>query len=612
MSINQLYPFERNRYYPGKMLTSADLEAEQNYHMNKDRFLNGLLYGKGVICGLDVTWLDDLSIIIESGAAIDGTGREVIVDKSVVKKLSAIDGYDDLKGDQAFLKLRYHEKAVHSVYSVNHKDGDKEYEYNRIAEDYEFFLSEDTDSQEGFMDDEFLLKEVLFKSTNYIGTLMIPRAAAKGRNVKLVLLVNKLSDEDVSLSLRGVLEMPVFLTPGGEHDMEIGVEDLELKKDESFMKEYWVSVMDVPDEKTELILRSGSLSAFENEQAINVAAHFSLRLRISEDTPLALVSQEIGHMSLEARNMAYGDDAVPLALIRLVRQAGTYIIESIEKAGIKNYIMAPAEELTRNKYLSYFMKDVELLRTSGEERTVMAQESRRAEFSNIAAGTLEVPLGRNAREGDIRYSGEIAHGLGPGHVYVDVGYHSLSDDPRLGTNQKSTIYGNPELFSSWNDMLANVETAVKVLDEKGTFIVAARLLRPVDYLVLSFNWVAIRFPSGNEMELTEDYYDKSISVNTPTVILGPKESHFFGVRFNNMKKCSITYELTHPNSGEISSDGIYTAPSKDGVYEIRIYCTDMPVICTYAYAIVKKKMVEDAVDEDSVKALKTTLPGGAE
>ena len=98
------------------------------------------------------------------------------------------------------------------------------------------------------------------------------------------------------------------------------------------------------------------------------------------------------------------------------------------------------------------------------------------------------------------------------------------------------------------------------------------------------------------MELTDDYYDKSISVATPTVIMGTKESHFFSVRFNNMKATGITYELTSPGSGEISSDGVYTAPSREGVYEIRIFCTEMPVICTYAYAIVRKKMIGESED----------------
>lgn len=605
MSSSQLYPFEKNRYYPGKMLTSIDLEAEQSYHINKDRFLNSLLYGNGIICGLDVTWLDDLSIIIESGAAIDSMGREVIVDKSVVKKLSSLGGFDQLKTESALLKLKYHEKPVHSVYSVNHKDGESEYEYNRIAEDYELILEDEGEDNAGWTDDEFLLKETLFKSTNYVGVLSMPRAASKGKNLRIMMEFTKLSSESVSLSCRAILEMPVFETPDGEHDMEIGIDDLELSEGETIRREYWVSVMDTPEDKTDLILRSGSLNAFENEQAIGVASHFAMRIRLSEDVPLALVSQEIGHMSLEARNMTETDRGVSLARIHLVRQAGSYIIDSIEKAGVRDFVLAPAQELTRAKYLSYFVKDVKLRQSVAEAETKISAEPRKSDFPHVAAGTLEIPLGRNAREGDIRYSGEIAHGLGPGYVYVEVGYHSLSGDPRLGTNQQSTIYGNPELFSSWSDVLADVETAVKVLEEKGTFVVAARLLKPVDYLVLSFRWVAVRFPSGEEIELTEDYYDKSISVNTPTVILGPKESHFFSVRFNNMKKCSVTYELPNPGSGEISSDGIYTAPAKDGVYEIRIYCTDMPVICTYAYAIVKKKMLQEASegpDEGTVTA----------
>ena len=45
MNNNQIYPFERNRYYPGKMLTSADFQAEQNYFNNKRRFLNNMMYG---------------------------------------------------------------------------------------------------------------------------------------------------------------------------------------------------------------------------------------------------------------------------------------------------------------------------------------------------------------------------------------------------------------------------------------------------------------------------------------------------------------------------------------------------------------------------------------
>ncbi len=82
---NQLLPFERNRYYVGKLLTSADFAAEQTYFNNKRRFLSSLMFGAGIVCGLGVYNLDDQSIMVESGVAVDGYGREIVLEGSVVK-----------------------------------------------------------------------------------------------------------------------------------------------------------------------------------------------------------------------------------------------------------------------------------------------------------------------------------------------------------------------------------------------------------------------------------------------------------------------------------------------------------------------------------------------
>jgi hypothetical protein len=597
MNNNKLYPFERNRYYPGKMLTSADFQAEQNYHINKARFINGLMYGSGVVCGLGVFSLDDQSVLIESGAAIDGHGREIIVDSSKVQKLSAIEGFDTLTGDVARLFVRYKEQEIHNVFSVNRREDEKEYEYNRISEGYELFLMDrENEPVDYALETEFLAKEILFKSENYIGEVMIPSTVSKGKNVKIVMEIRKLSSEGVNLNCRGLLEMPVFITAEGEHEIEIGIENLNLLQGESLRKEYWVHVQDTPAVVSELILRSGTAYAFENDAAIATSSNFSLRVMLSKISPLELVSNETGKINLEMRGIGLRDDSVPLADLKIVRTSNNYLIDTITEDTVKNYILTNAQILNRARFLSYFEKEVDIseTKTVTTEPVVAKSGGGRTEFTNIATGTLEVPLGKNARTGDIRYSGEIPHGLGPGNVYVDIGYSYVSDDPDLAVNQKCTFYGNPDLFSKKNEPMTDVETAVKVLNEKGSFVVAVKLLKDVDYLTLTFRWVAIRFPSGDEMELTEDYYDKSISVATPTVIMGTKESHFFSVRFNNMKATGITYELTAPGSGEISSDGVYTAPAREGVYEIRIYCTEMPVICTYAYAIVRKKMIGDS------------------
>jgi hypothetical protein len=73
-----------------------------------------------------------------------------------------------------------------------------------------------------------------------------------------------------------------------------------------------------------------------------------------------------------------------------------------------------------------------------------------------------------------------------------------------------------------------------------------------------------------------------------TVQLGKKEKYFFEVDFENMQPCALSYELTEKGSGEIGEDGVYRAPAKEGVYEIKIYCTDKPRIATYVYAIINK------------------------
>ena len=94
------------------MLTSSDFEAEQTYMNNKRRFINQMIGGSGIACGLNVVSLDDLSIMIESGMAVDLTGREIVLESSVVKKLSAITGFEKLKTDKASLCIRYNEKEI--------------------------------------------------------------------------------------------------------------------------------------------------------------------------------------------------------------------------------------------------------------------------------------------------------------------------------------------------------------------------------------------------------------------------------------------------------------------------------------------------------------------
>lgn len=606
MASNQVYPFERNRYYPGKMLTTADFKAEQSYHINKLRFMNSLIYGTGIVCGCGVVSLDDLSILIESGVAIDGSGREIIIDSSLVKKLSAIEGFDELQSDTACLCVRYEEKDIHSVYAVSHKESDQEYEYNRISEGYEIFLVDKDEYDEGFeLESEFLQKERLFKGPDFEGYLVMPTIVCKGRNVMAKLEITKLTDADKKLSYKGVLDIPSFTSPEGTQQIEINVDDIELPKNGVYTKQLWMLVQNNAGIEANVILRSGSANAFEDDAAINAENSFAMKVRLSDESPVSLIRRETGKLSLEMRQSVTAS-AIKLAEIDLMRTDSAYVIENIKEVKKNPYIELPSQDAITDECLEFYVKDADIFNkketTVNDTRPETPVSYAGGELKNVATGILEIPLGRDARSGDIRYSGEITHGLGTGNVYVSIGYEYISPDQALGASAKSTVYGNPELFSRQSQHLVDAETAVRVLNDKGSFVVAARLLKDVEYLVLTYRWVAIKFPTGEELEAA-DYYGKSITAKTPTVVMRPKENYYFGVTFNNMDACSISYELTAPGSGEVTTDGVYTAPAKEGVYEIRIYCSDMPMVCTYAYAIVKKAATSD--DAGSIEEQET-------
>lgn len=602
MKNNELFPFNRNRYYKGKMLTSSDFEAEQLYVNNKRRFLNQMVSGSGIVCGLNVISLDDLSIMVESGVAIDGTGREIVVENSVVKKLSTIHGFEQLRTNQASLCIRYAEEENQPVYSVNHQEGQKEYEHNRIQESYELFLQDTEDMEIPYeMETEFFAGGVLFENRDYRIRFRIPVNICAGHYVKLEVEVEKLSAEEANLYFESVFQTPALGTTEGEEELRILLENVMLDQGKKLVKEYWLLAQAEELKDTSIMQKSGSTKVMVNGADLSVGGSLNWKINIVDDKPVELATREAGKVSLEFRGMSGGTDVIRLADLQLVRTESAYLIETVEEKAVKNYVFTMRDAYLRQEYEGYFNKKLPFYQSEVSETGLVRKNEAQRDYQEIGrirmeTGIVEIPLGENARRGDICYSGEILHGLGKGNVYVEVGYECLEEDKVLGKNAKTTIYGDPSLFHSGKSEVS-AETAVKVLNDKGSFVVALRLLKDVKQLVLTYRWVAIRYADDELQDTFEEIGNRSIAAVTPTVVIGTKESYFFQVKFNNMKPCSVSYELTEPGSGEITSEGIYTAPAKEGVFEIRIYCTDKPMICTYAYAIVKKKVVEAEQDE---------------
>ena len=533
--------------------------------------------------------LDDLSLLVKSGVAIDGSGREIVVESSVVKKLSAIEDFDKLTSDEALLCIRYKEDPVHAVYSLNQSAGDQSYEYNRVHESYELFLK-DTSEEFDFleMEDEFYRISKVFENEDIDVEISLPAENCAGILSRVRFTFTGKAEKPVPVSFQGILQMPVFTTSEGNHEMEINIPEMKIAKDQVIHKDFWIKAENNSVDSTELILKEAAIIIYGERKKVSVKG--TIDVAILKENPEKLAARNAGKLSLEMRNVQAGGNDVVIAKIKLVKTDLAYIIDQVIEADVKKYITIPQNEVITRDYISNFSKDEPTTSETylNEKGNVVKYETRDARAPQIASGIVEIPLGDENGRGTTHFSGEILHGLGKGNVYVDVGFEVYDNNSIVPGDNRSTIYGAANIFRDKENALPNVDVAVKVLNDKGSFIVGVNLLDNVDQLILAFRWTAIKFPTEDDFGLEHEIDNISIAATTPTVVLGYKDNYFFDVEFNGIEKSGITYELTEPNSGEISSEGVYTAPNKEGVYEIRISLTDIPVVCTYAYAIVKK------------------------
>ncbi len=93
----------------------------------------------------------------------------------MVKKLSAVEGFEGLEGDRALLCLRYSEEPVHPVYSISRQEQGEEYELNRIREGYELFLTDaGQEEKTAPAGSDFICRERLYADSDFAVNLQFP------------------------------------------------------------------------------------------------------------------------------------------------------------------------------------------------------------------------------------------------------------------------------------------------------------------------------------------------------------------------------------------------------------------------------------------------------
>lgn len=142
-TLCSLQTFERNRYFYGKPMTVSDFEAEQRYLIGKQRYVNRLVHGAGVLCGLQVTLpagfsADRPTVELAEGAALDCCGNLIVVGRGSTVEIK--EGFDP--GELNYLFIRYAECSKQPVVlAANGSSCEEVCCYNRIQETFEIVAS---------------------------------------------------------------------------------------------------------------------------------------------------------------------------------------------------------------------------------------------------------------------------------------------------------------------------------------------------------------------------------------------------------------------------------------------------------------------------------------
>ena len=188
MLNRKYFPFQRNNYYFGKLLTAKDFEDEQRYFNDKRRLANRLTGANGIVAGLGVIRADDHSIVLQAGCATDASGREIVVPETKVVKLSTIEGYSQLASSTALLGIRYDEQPAEEVYAVMSDEGAPR--YNRVREQYVLtLLDEDLAAAVPSPMDDFVETTVLYADADVEIVQRTPKVAARGSAVRVTATV---------------------------------------------------------------------------------------------------------------------------------------------------------------------------------------------------------------------------------------------------------------------------------------------------------------------------------------------------------------------------------------------------------------------------------------
>lgn len=565
MNYNEIFPFIRPNYYKGKQMTVRDFREEHSYLDNKLRALRGGACGAGVVNGFDVVAVDDENYSVECGYAFDQYGRDIYIDVPVLRNITATDGYGALDTSQeVYLCAEYSETPMDKTSPLY--DSSRT-EYDRAKEGCRLFLTNERPRNNAcVLSAAAETVTELFRAEGLTVYMTVPKYVSAGDSLVVTVTVDKHGlDRSVSAEIAvhcdsfsdgaGVIyynatdtcdhsEQKIYLPPhnrsAGFSNVTASAEDIKLVVD---------------DEEVPCAGASAAVEVIDEPVSDRLRREY-FHLDVMNDDSLLYLAQ-----------IYLDNGGKRIGMIR------TLPFDQYVFSAPLDFIMGRIPAQPQVQPQAYGMREA-------------AVSEREPAAENVSSGVETIDITNDYR-GKVYYSSEIVHGLGEGSVSYNVGFECV--DSFSGDDENTVVFGDPTLFegSPYGMDFPKIQYSIISYNSKGTFRIAVRLLDRINAGSIRLHWIAVRAQEQSAKDMME-VEKVSIAIRPNLVNIEPRETVGLECIIEGTDNMNCIWNVEDKNGGTISRNGIYKAPSAEGVYTVTATSVKYPTKKAVNYIIVSK------------------------
>lgn len=570
MKHNHFLSYERNHYFYGKLLTEHDFENEQKYGNDKRRLINRYLHGAGIVSGLQVVEVDEKTISVETGFALDFAGREIVVDVPVMKKLSLIDGYEAIAEQESqaacYLCIEYDEQPAGQLTStVNNQQ-----EFARYKEGYHLYLTTAGPQDTSYQTREFYERQVeLYQDHDLRIVESIPRIVRTDGSCRVRLeIFSEREQQELSLHMAEKLE---HLSFHGNELLQIDLEHILLGKGEKKEFTYELQVKHVSDCEARIMLAAPLQLVLHNVEQ-QAPTEVNVGIPVTEQDLEQALTERYYKDSFEEISRTGFMSGIYLAKIELIKGGSLLIVDRVindpfQQKVFSNYLLRAVSEWQKQGLQSPAGSTSRQPDNRGED--VAAQKDQEGQKLRIARGKVTIDMGIGGKRGQTFFSEKIVHGLGLGIVNI-----------QLSMENRNYLYsGSQEVFP---DMSVKAELATRVDPKTGTFVIGARLLESTSDQLLTIYWTAFTAAAANG----EEAKAPRIYIQPSVLQMRVREERILKAELEGIQDKAVIWKC---GGGDINQNGVYTAPNEAGIYEITAVSRADEKLTASIYAVVREE-----------------------